>query len=83
MKLVYIRWIDSNSSRGVWNSPADILTGEQALECYSVGWLLKRSRVATTVVAHVSKTGQMGGDLTIPNKAILQFVVLKGHQVSV
>jgi len=82
MKLVYIRWLDSNSSRGVWNSPSDILTGEEAMICESVGWLLKRTKATTTVVAHICKTGQVGGDMTIPNKAIVQLTEIKGHRAS-
>jgi len=82
MKLVYIRWIDSSGTTGIWNSPEQILNSSSSLHCVSVGWVLGEDKQSITFVAHLSKTGTAGGDLTIPKRAILSMKEIKGYRES-
>jgi hypothetical protein len=82
MKLVLVSWMDSHSGRG-WRDLDDLRTITEALECRSVGWVLRKTKKAITLLPHLAgeKNGrivlQACGDMTIPRKAITRITVIK------
>lgn len=69
-KLVYVEWIDSHSTaEGTWHVRKEI--SNSCAKVWSVGWVLKESKHAVTLVSSVSP-GEFAGDITIPKLAILK-----------
>jgi len=74
--------IDSHAGRG-WQDVDRLKAVAEPLYCRSVGWLLTDNADCKVIVLHLSgeKNGtvllQGSGDITIPQKAILNLRVLK------
>lgn len=74
-RLVLIEWADSCSVRGVWKNPSDL--DAVAKTCFTVGWVVKESRRAITVVGTASLNDEdafdhIAGDMTIPKGCIVR-----------
>lgn len=69
-KLLYIEWNDSHSTaEGTWHVRKEISNCPAKVR--SVGYVLKESKRAITLVSSVSP-GEFAGDITIPKLAILK-----------
>ena len=81
--LVMIEWEDSHAC-GTWQElDGDI--EDMALVCRSVGWLVLDGEHAKVIAPHLSQEGagvplQGNGIMTIPARAILQLVQLRGDE---
>jgi hypothetical protein len=73
--LVLIRWLDSRQPRSAWRFIADV--GEpKAVECATVGWLLKDNTDVKVVCQSVGDLGdpenaQASGVMVIPARCII------------
>lgn len=81
-RLVLIEWLDSSSGVDGWRRIDQIEQQIEPLRCHSVGWIVQKTATTTTLVAHISGTGQGvyecgKGDITIPNCAIVRTRKLK------
>lgn len=81
-RLVLIEWVDASQAGSGWRSVDVVESQNEPVRCRSVGWLLKRTKVTTTIAAHVSGEGQgirefVNGDMTIPNSAIVRMRTLR------
>lgn len=80
-QLVLVEWIDSHSGRG-WRDLDTIAEDTKPLSCRSVGWIAKRTKEMTMLVASLSGEGQgivICGtcDIAIPNAAIVKITRLR------
>lgn len=84
--LVIIRWLDSRQPTSAWRHLADV--GEpQAVECATVGWLLKDNTEVKVICQSVGDLGdpenaQANGIMTIPTRCVLAMERLEEIDVS-
>ena len=69
-KLVWVQWIDSESSTG-WGSPGSHSVTRKTLLCESVGWLLCADRVYFSVAGSISNPHRhCNSVMNIPTEAV-------------
>lgn len=79
--LVIIRWLDSRQPTSAWRFLADV--GEpKAVECATVGWLLKSNADVKVICQSVGDLGdpdnaQANGIMTIPTACVLSIEPLE------
>lgn len=75
-KLTVFDWIDSCSAAGggAWKD-ADSVRDMTAIECRSVGWILREDKKSVVIASQVTQI-QVGGDMCIPKSAIFRRQVL-------
>ena len=77
--LYYVEWIDCVSlAGGVWHSDEDVRSHKLDL-IYSVGWLVKEDKDKFIMASHKS-SGELGGDVCIPQVTIKKKIKLEVTQ---
>lgn len=74
MKLVQINWIDAVTDNHGWRPLADIRAMKPSA-CKSVGWIVKQTKAAITIVSCLGE-GDCDGDITIPMGMVKQIIPL-------
>ena len=82
LPLLYVEWLDSNGYHGGWINIKSVKRHhDESLICYSVGWLVKESKNAITIVSDVShslhKPKSSNNYITIPKVAITRRHIIR------
>jgi hypothetical protein len=85
--LVIIRWLDSTQPSPSWRHISD-LPRTRAIECATVGWLLRDDSDVKVVCQSVgdldnAKNAQASGIMTIPARSVLSIECLTEDGVSI
>jgi hypothetical protein len=75
MKLMVVEWVDSCALGGVWNKTHEIENLSPSV-VLSIGWVLKETKYAITLISHVSGSSACG-ELCIPRGCIRRTQVVK------
>lgn len=75
MKLVYVEWKDSSTTRG-WGDPEK----DQTTMIRSVGWLVSKTKDTLTLSTSQSKYNRFLDQLNIPTFAIKQYHKIRTYK---
>lgn len=80
-RLVLVRWQDSSQPVAAWRYVADIEETPKAIECASVGWLIRDTPDVKVICQSVGDlhgvNAQAGGVMTIPARCIISIEPLE------
>ena len=67
-KALYLEWVDSCSLPGrVWHDQDEPAC---TAICKTAGFVIAEDKYKITIASHITPDGAMGGDITIPKRAI-------------
>lgn len=80
MRLVHVRWADPTGCGGEWR-PIFLAQDEEALTCYTAGWLIGNHKDRVVIAGSIDKRAignPHASDCTvIPRRCILKLTTLK------
>jgi hypothetical protein len=77
MQIVEVKWLDSQAFDG-WHSKNEMLSWDDSMVCFSVGYLLRESQDRVVLVMSESiGSGALDNGMTIPRTSILNITYME------
>jgi hypothetical protein len=79
--LMLIEWTDAASLIGSWHTYDEVREELTPKRVRSVGWLVREDAASIVLVASISDTDQLSGDVVIPKGTIVRRRKLNGWKI--